>query len=446
MEKKNWRGGMIGAGAWAANQLAAWRQVQGHAYDLVVLLGTNHTTPNFTGLAVWNGSGFRTPLGVATIDAAAASALLAAEPACKGDGRVHEREHSIEVQVPFAQVVLPGVAILPIVVSCDDAACATLGQSLARSLGQRRVLYVASSDLSHYPQYDDAVAADAAVLRAIATLDDAALRRAIAAEQAAGRRGLATCACGEAPVRVAMAAARAGGARRGIVLSAANSGDAAVGDPARVVGYGAVMFTTGPPGSDVAALEHAAAAPASAAIDTATQHQLLDLARHTIARYLDSGTTPLARGFPAVAERHQGAFVTLRKRESLRGCIGHMAADRPLCQVVGAMSLAAAFEDRRFQPLAASELADVEIEISVLTPLTRVAGPDAIVVGRDGVQIQKSGRAAVFLPQVATEQGWDRPTLLTQLCRKAGLPDDAWKSGATLFSFRAIVFSESEFH
>jgi AmmeMemoRadiSam system protein A len=140
----------------------------------------------------------------------------------------------------------------------------------------------------------------------------------------------------------------------------------------------------------------------------------------------------------------QGAFVTLKKQGELRGCIGHLAEDTPLCQVVAAMALQAAFHDHRFPTLARDELHQVEIEISVLTPAQRVRSAAAIVVGRDGVILRKEGRSAVFLPQVATEQGWDRDTLLTQLARKAGLPGDAWRQGAELSTFRAEVFHEQE--
>ena len=122
------------------------------------------------------------------------------------------------------------------------------------------------------------------------------------------------------------------------------------------------------------------------------------------------------------------------------------AEDLPLGQAVGAMAIAAALQDPRFPPLEQRELRDLEIEISALTPLERVAGPGAVVIGRDGVEIRKSGRAAVFLPQVPVEQGWDRPTLMRELCRKAGLPEDAWKSGAEFYTFRSVVFRESEFH
>jgi AmmeMemoRadiSam system protein A len=174
------------------------------------------------------------------------------------------------------------------------------------------------------------------------------------------------------------------------------------------------------------------------------QQVLLLLARTTIDRYLTGETAPLVRGLGPRLEIRQGAFVTLHDHHGrLRGCIGHMAEDTPLGQVVGKMALQAAFADRRFDPVAPGELERLHLEISVLTPRRAVTGPQDIAVGRDGVVIARDGRSAVFLPQVAVEQGWDLATTLTQLCRKAGLPPDAWRlEGTSFWTFQAEVFAE----
>jgi AmmeMemoRadiSam system protein A len=140
----------------------------------------------------------------------------------------------------------------------------------------------------------------------------------------------------------------------------------------------------------------------------------------------------------------RGVFVTLKKRGNLRGCIGRMVPDRPLAELVGAVALESAFEDPRFNPVTLRELPDLEVEISVLTPMQRVAGADDIVVGRDGALLQKGGRSAVFLPQVATEQGWTRDEMLDHLSMKAGLPADAWRDNTAFSTFQAIVFSEKD--
>jgi MEMO1 family protein len=233
-----------------------WRQTGGHDYDLVVVLAPNHTVARFAGFAVWPRGGFRTPLGTVPVDEAAAAALLAADPDADADPRPHRREHAIEVQLPFAQIALPGVPLLPVVVGSEDPqACARFGDALVSVLAGRRALVVASSDLSHYPAHDDALAADRAVLAAVARLDPDGLRRTILAEERAGRPGLSTCACGAAPLLVTLAAARALGATRGTVVAHATSGDVPGGDRERVVGYGAVAFTVGQSGADLAALD-----------------------------------------------------------------------------------------------------------------------------------------------------------------------------------------------
>ena len=187
------------------------------------------------------------------------------------------------------------------------------------------------------------------------------------------------------------------------------------------------------------------AAASAEPLDQADKKALLVLARETLSRFLSTETLPPVRGLSPRAMRAQGAFVTLKKRGELRGCIGRIVSAAPLAKVVAAMTLEAALNDTRFEKVRASEVSSLEIEISALTPPRSVAAPGAIVVGRDGVILQKSGRSAVFLPQVATEQGWDREEMLDNLCQKGGLPPGCWQSGATLQTFQADVFSEHQF-
>lgn len=434
------------AGYHYSGQIAAdaFRQAADHEYDLVVILGTNHTTTPFDGVSVYQGAGYRTPLGLAPIDAPLAASLLASDEAFVFRDAVHKQEHSVEVQVPFVQTLFPRAKILAAVVGRPDPElCARFGKALARAVAGRRVLIVASSDLSHYPDYDDAVASDHATLSAMTRLDSTALLAAIDREMAQRRPGLSTCACGVAPVLAAVEAAKALGARRARVISYANSGDTSLGEPSRVVGYGAVAFYAGEGASDTSALARPPAGAPEAELSSGEQAALLAFARTSIERWLQTGTFPLARGFPPALTRKQGAFVTLKKGGELRGCIGHTSADRPLCQVVGAMALQAAFNDRRFRPLGADELAEVQIEISLLTPLVPVSGVEEIELGRDGVRLAKDGRSALYLPEVPLEQGWNREQTMEHLCRKAGLPGNAWRSGAELATFRTVLIREA---
>jgi AmmeMemoRadiSam system protein A len=168
---------------------------------------------------------------------------------------------------------------------------------------------------------------------------------------------------------------------------------------------------------------------------------LLRFARDTIVARLTGAPTP-----PPVRlddpQHHAGAFVTLQVHRELRGCIGYPGSERRLDEVVGHCAIAAATEDPRFPPLSAAELPDVDLEISVLTPIRKVNDVSEIEVGRDGLIVQDGFRKGLLLPQVATEHHWDRDTFLSHTCLKAGLRPDAWRTGAKIFKFQAEVFSE----
>lgn len=140
-----------------------------------------------------------------------------------------------------------------------------------------------------------------------------------------------------------------------------------------------------------------------------------------------------------------GAFVTLDKRGDLRGCIGSIVGVEPLYRSVASNALNAAFRDPRFHPLSEDELAEVSIEISVMSPIVPVTHIDEIVVGRDGLILRMGMNSGLLLPQVATEHGWDRETFLSHTALKAGLPPDSWRAGkATIEKFSAEVFSETQ--
>ena len=424
-----------------------WNQVCGGSYDVVIIFGTNHTAPGLRKIALYPGVGFRTPLGTAAVDGDLVSAILAASPDCIADKGPHVREHSIEVQIPFVQILFPQARIVAAVAGeADPVLFNRFGAALASVLKGRRALIVASSDLSHYPSAADAEIADMNTLEAVTTLDPAALHATVRAQMARRIRNLDTCACGEAPIMAAMAAAKAMGATRGQIVSYAHSGNLPIGDRERVVGYGAVVLAADPKKGPVAA-RPAAATAADGTIGPADRKYLLRLARETISRYLTIKMVPLPRLSSPILREPRGVFVTLKKRGNLRGCIGRMVPDRPLAELVGAMALQSAFEDPRFGPVTSRELADLEVEISVLTPMKQVSGPNDIVIGRDGVLLQQKGRSAVFLPQVAPEQGWGRDEMLDNLSQKAGLPAKAWREpGACFLTFQAIVFSEGENH
>lgn len=188
--------------------------------------------------------------------------------------------------------------------------------------------------------------------------------------------------------------------------------------------------------------------PGADALTAAERACLREVAAQAVAAAASGQPPPdaaaLARERGLAESRHlaerRGAFVTLHDGGRLRGCIGTLEARRPLLEAVAANASSAAVGDPRFAPVTPDESSKLAIEISVLTPLREVHGPGGIELGRHGILLGKSGRQAVFLPQVAPEQGWDLPTTLAHLCRKAGLPADAWREGARLWVFEAEVF------
>jgi AmmeMemoRadiSam system protein A len=174
---------------------------------------------------------------------------------------------------------------------------------------------------------------------------------------------------------------------------------------------------------------------------TREQHEtMLDLARSTITSYVTSGQWQEYTPADSELLNNAGAFVTLRIDGQLRGCTGYLRPDKPVSHVIQEMAVSAASSDPRFPPLSEEELAHLTVGISILSTLTPVQRFEDIQIGVHGLLITHGGRRGVLLPQVPAERGWDRETFLTNLCYKAGLPGDAWKQGAQLFSFTAEVF------
>jgi len=168
---------------------------------------------------------------------------------------------------------------------------------------------------------------------------------------------------------------------------------------------------------------------------------LLRIAREAITAFV-SGTPAHLPGAADILGRPGGAFVTLHKGGELRGCIGHIEPTEPLGAVVPRCAVAACSTDPRFPPLRPEELDAIDIEISLLGPLESIAGPQDIVVGRDGLVVERGWQRGLLLPQVAGEWHWNASAFLAQTCKKAGLPSDAWEKGAKLWRFEAEVFGE----
>ena len=175
------------------------------------------------------------------------------------------------------------------------------------------------------------------------------------------------------------------------------------------------------------------------------QRELLRIARATLREHARSGRLPPGKPHRDTLLAPAAVFVTLHRDGDLRGCIGTTTADHPIYRAVQEMAIAAATRDPRFPPVTADEIAALDIEISVLGALRKVAGPEEIVIGRDGVVVEGRGHRGLLLPHVAVESGWDAHAFVERTCQKAGLPRDAWKSGDLELSvFPTQIFSEAE--
>ena len=170
---------------------------------------------------------------------------------------------------------------------------------------------------------------------------------------------------------------------------------------------------------------------------------LLKLARETIGARLGKNEPPVISAGSPVLSEPRGAFVTLHRHGALRGCIGYVEAIKPLIETVREMAVAAAFQDPRFESLSGNEFEQIEIEISVMSPIKKISSIDEIEVGKHGLIMKSGYNQGLLLPQVATEQGWDKETFLSHTCNKAGLYGDCWKKPDTeIYIFSAEVFSE----
>jgi AmmeMemoRadiSam system protein A len=171
----------------------------------------------------------------------------------------------------------------------------------------------------------------------------------------------------------------------------------------------------------------------------------LTIAREAIAAHVNRQSPSAVSDWPsAILTRPAGAFVSLHKGGDLRGCIGHIEPNEPIGTVVPRCAVAACSTDPRFPPVTRDELDAIDIEISLLGWLEPIAGPEDIVVGRHGLVVERGWQRGLLLPRVATEWNWDAEAFLSHTCQKAGLPSDAWRTGAKMWRFDAEVFAESD--
>ncbi len=403
-----------------------YKLLENKEFDAVIVIGPSHYH-GFGGVSVDKMAGRVTPLGKVEFDQRLIEELIKQNPRLiKYEPDAHTQEHSVEIQIPFLQMVLKGFKLVEIVMGSQDyKTCEGLASALINATKNKKVLFVASSDLSHYHDQKNAERLDQLVIEAVEKFDPELLAKRLAADSCE--------ACGGGPIVTVMLAAKKMGADKSKVLIYGTSGNI-TGDYHQVVGYLAAAFFKGEEQSHN-----------QVGVDlgfTEEEKKLLkEIARKTIEAAVKGERLPEFKDLPERLKQPYGVFVTINKHGNLRGCIGHIIADEPLYKVCQEMAKAAALQDPRFHPVTEAELPDLEIEISVLTPLERVKDFKEIVIGRDGLLIRRGYHSGLLLPQVATDYNWTVEEFLEQTCLKAGLPEDAYKLKDTeIYKFSAQIF------
>ncbi|NLF22488.1 MAG: AmmeMemoRadiSam system protein B [Lentisphaerae bacterium] len=411
----------------------------------VVLLAPSHRVRLRNRLLAPEAAAVSTPLGVIPVDHPFIAAV-AQGCALDHDDAVHAAEHSAQIQYPLLQTALDDFRIAPLIVGEMDAEARQRAARALRSLMDNETLLVISTDFTHYgvdfgfaPFSDD-------VFRRVEELDRGAYtclqdQSSMAFNAYLDRTGATIC--GRHPLSLMLEILPRGA---GLTCLHYATSSEETRDDSRFVCYLCMAGRAAWP------REAAAASPETGAdwLSDADKRLLLQFARRAIRQTLDRRRPCPADAFAAEAseavQRPAGCFVTLKMKATgeLRGCIGEMTARRPLYQAVTEMAVHAAFGDPRFPELRSAEWDRVSIEVSVLTPPRPVDSWREIELGRHGMTLAKNGCSAVFLPQVAPEQGWTLEETLTHLARKAGLSPADWREGAAFTVFEAIVWGEEE--
>ena len=417
----------------------AYGTLKGRSYKRVIVLGLSHQLP-LRGASVLRVDAYETPLGKIPVDAEARDALLKC-PVVKEVAAAHRTEHSDENQLPFLQRALGSFKLLDVLVGEMAPDQRTLLANAIRPLIDDATLVVVSSDFTHYgPNYGYGGPAGQAIPRGRAPetlqrLNDMAVREILEVDVPgwdAFIEQTQDTICGRAGIGLLLKILEPWDDVRGSRVAYDTSGQI-TGDWTNSVTYAAVALWRA--GEGLAKDEQAT---------------LLRLARDTVAHYMKTGehlqADPAKYELTAALKSPGAAFVTLKNRGDLRGCIGHIVAVEPLYQSIINNACNACL-DSRFADnrITLKEVPALSIEISVLSPMRRLDDLTKIVIGRDGLMMGLGRRQGLFLPQVPGEQGWNREQYLSNLCRKAGLPESALKDPQTEFyRFGAQVFGEQE--
>lgn len=434
------------AGYRYSGQTAAYgvKQIEGKSFSRIIVIGPSHRARMSNCISVPSATHYSTPLGEIPLDTGFI-AELEKNPFARSIPQVDVFEHSVQIELPLLQYAVKNFKLVPIVVGeLDNETSQKIAQVLL-SLMDGETLVIASSDFTHFGENygylpfrsdikENLEKLDMGAFEQIRKLDSATFKMYI------DRTGDTICGKNSISLLLDMLPPKTG-----VELLKYDTSGAITSDFSNSVSYLSIAFC----GRWNLARKALETPKGDAILGTEDKKELLKLARESLVYYMKNGkkASPEALGIklsPGM-KKQMGAFVTLHKNGMLRGCIGEIVPRRALYEAVMDHSVNAALNDYRFPPVKLLEIPRLEFEISALTPPKEVASYKDIVIGKNGMTLTKNGRSAVFLPQVATEQGWGLDETLSHLAAKAGLPPDAWKDGAKFTVFEAVVFSGHDF-
>ena len=406
-------------------------------YKRIFLLGPSHHEWLDGASVNTEADYYATPLGQVKVDHETAE-ILATDSVFRYRPEAHDREHCLEVQLPFLQRkfgenVPP---IVPIIISTNDYQKLKRMAEVLKPYFTGENLFIISSDFSHYPSYEDACEVDALTGKAVESGDVEQFIAAIHSNARSGKRNLATSACGEFAIITLMLMLDNQYEVKHLMYQ--NSGDIDNHDHTRVVGYHSFAILRSDKNSS-----GQTQTDTGFVLSDADKNMLKDIAFNSIRDSLDGKSISqilYQKSQTSNLLKKCGAFVSLHKHGRLRGCIGHFGEEYSLHEIVSEMARAAAFEDPRFMPVTRDELDDIDIEISVLTPMRHIQSLDEFELHRHGIYIRKGRRSGTFLPQVADEVNWTKEEFVGHCSQdKAGIGWDGWRD-AELYVYEAIVF------
>ena len=395
-------------------------------YKNIFLIGSSHYV-NINGASIYNIGNYKTPLGEIEINQEIVSQLKNNFELYTYDLKAHQKEHTLEVQLPFLQTIYgKGMKIVPIIIATSNLSTIRKISKTLEPYFNDDNLFIISTDLSHYPSYANAKKIDKKTLDAIVTNNTKVFINAIGNTKEKNINKLQTAACGWSSVLALMYLTQ-DSKHKYELLDYKNSGDSKYGDKKRVVGYGAIRIYKDNEDDFLTQKE---------------KNELLAIAKLSLYE-ATLNNKKISIDESKISQRLKkplGAFVTLYKDSKLRGCVGRFEPNQALYSVVVDMAIAASRDDSRFKKVSKDELNKISIEVSVLTPRKRIDSIDEIVMGKHGIYIKKGSKNGTYLPHVASQMNWDVNEFVKSCAtEKAGLKETEIKD-AELFIYEAIVF------